>query len=132
MESFTKYSYINKTKEGYYLFNLNNGALISLDDEMVCKIDNLKNNKFDILSKEELTTLRELGFIVNQLNDQQWAGVNKLTYAVSKYNNLNERLKIDFAITNKCNFCCPYCFERSELNRCSNNDKNNLMETSIK
>lgn len=76
-------------------------------------------------SKNEFEIMCKLNFIVDDSYDVNQEHINEMTYQIAKYNNTKKHLKIDFALTNKCNFCCPYCFERTELNNifnCCNNE----------
>ena len=121
----TNYCEIFNINNKKFLFNTNNGSLIVLDLESYKKIILFKKNKdIAIFSEDEIAVLIDQEFLVESNFDEEIKNKNKLTYNISKYSSEKESVKIDFAITNLCNFCCPYCFERENLNkkeRCSSN-----------
>ena len=133
MKKITKYIYKTKIKNKEYWLNLNNSAIIELDNDTLKKIKEYKKTQDKtIFSEFEYNTLCELEFLVDENHDENVKSVNELTYNISKYNNKKDRIKIDFALTNKCNFCCPYCFEKEELNKCIDNQNSKLKETAVK
>lgn len=126
----TKYLYDAKIGQYHYWLNLNNSALLELDKNVQKKIEAFKKNgDVSIFSAEELEILTELEFLVPKDFDDKIKYINGITYNVSKYNNHKDSLKIDFALTNKCNFCCPYCFEKEELNKCDKDISKHLTQT---
>ena len=115
----SKYADLYSINNKNYLFNLNNGAVIELDTKEFSIINGIMNFKYkiDVLNEKEKTLLEKFGFLVSEEFDKKQSLINHLTYSISKYNNHKNKLKIDFALTNKCNFCCPYCFEIANLNK---------------
>ena len=112
------------------LFNTNNGAMIALDLSSYNKVILFKKKKdLSIFSEEEVDLLIDQEFLVNSKFDEEIKSRNKLTYSISKYSSEKESVKIDFAITNLCNFCCPYCFEKGNLNK-KESCFSNLIKTS--
>lgn len=130
MYNFSKFSEIFKIKGKNYIFNLNNGSLIELDDKTLNKVEMLLDNyNENILSDHEKQILIDYQFLVPEGFDEKQEKINHLTYNISKYNNNKDSLKIDFALTNKCNFNCPYCFECGNLSRDRKNDSLSLIDT---
>ena len=130
MLNLTKYIYDVKIGDFHYWLNLNNAALIEVDQEAYKKLCEFKKNRdSSIFSEEELNMLKEQEFLVPKDFDGNIKNINGITYNISKYNNHKNTLKIDFALTNKCNFCCPYCFEKEELNKCQASTTKSLKET---
>lgn len=126
---FTKYHEIFEIDKVRYLFNTNNGALIELDDDSFSKIENsVKSNDFSEFSTSELEILKEQEFIVDDDCYQRQTLINRLNYNLSKYSLDKDEVKIDFALTNNCNFCCPYCFEKDNLG-CGIVNRESLIKT---
>jgi len=125
----TKYIEFIETNNSYYAFNLNNGGLLKLNKDNYIKLQGCKNSfNPEIFSADEIRTLTEQQFLVENEFDNNQRLINKMTYNVAKYNYQKDSLKIDFALTNNCNFCCPYCFEKNNL--CKNKySKDVLYET---
>ncbi|WP_205665697.1 hypothetical protein [Anoxybacter fermentans] len=116
----TNYYTFFDLKNHYYLLNTLNSALIEIDEEYLSKIKHVISDcNYDVLSKDEIKILTENRFLINDSYDELLAVRNK--YLLSKYR-LGNKIKIDIAVTNQCNFRCPYCFERFS---------NNTMHTSI-
>lgn len=127
----SKYSELININKKHYLFNLNNGTLIKLNNKLYGILIKIFDNfeYVNLLDEKELSTLKKYQFIVNDDFDNNQNKINHITYSISKYNNYKEHLKIDFALTNRCNFCCPYCFESNSLNKCDNYNKSKLIQT---
>ncbi|MBQ7579098.1 MAG: radical SAM protein [Clostridia bacterium] len=130
MLKLSKYSIISNYKNCCYIFNLNNGALLKISKNVA---NNLQSRRIEgVLAKNEIELLKKYDFVVENSFDKQQSLKNQLTYSVSKYNHHKDSIKIDFALTNKCNFCCPYCFEKQELNKNCCTKENDLQQTGEK
>lgn len=131
---FTKYMDDFVINNHYFIMNLINGALIEVTLDNYLLIKAVINNKesIDKISKEDIELLKEQCFVVDETFDEQQVLKNHLTYSVSKYSCIKNTLKIDFALTDKCNFNCPYCFEKDNLCKNQNENKNILINTSEK
>ena len=130
MYTITKYIELFEVNEKNYIFNLNNGSLIELDNSTLDKIKLLiNNNNVDVLNENEKEVLIDNQFLVSKDFDEKQEQINHFTYNISKYNNNKDSLKIDFALTNKCNFNCPYCFECNNLSRKLEADYLSLVNT---
>lgn len=130
MYNFSKYMEIFKINNKNYIFNLNNGCLIEVDDSTIGKMELFKNGyQEDILNDIERQTLIDNQFLVSEGFDEKQEKINHLTYSISKYNNNKDFLKVDFALTDKCNFNCPYCFECNNLSRNHEHNCKSLIET---
>lgn len=114
-----------------YVINLNNGSFVQLDNESYGKLKNAikDSNAINKFTAEELKILQDQGFLVNDDFDDKQSLKNKFTYNISKYNYDKESIKIDFALTDKCNFNCPYCFEKDNLCRVQRDNKKSLETT---
>ncbi|HJD06175.1 MAG TPA: SPASM domain-containing protein [Candidatus Onthoplasma faecipullorum] len=124
----TKFLDTFKIGDSYYLFNLNNASLIQLDRDIYEKIDAIKqNNNLSILTNDEKNILISQGFLVDDNFDKKQISKNKMTYLISKYNNNKDTVKIDFALTNLCNFNCPYCFEKNNLCHVNQSENRNYI-----
>ncbi|BBE30353.1 radical SAM/SPASM domain Clo7bot peptide maturase [Tepiditoga spiralis] len=99
-------------KNNYYILNTENGALIKLDKN---SYEHLKNKNIKKLSNEEVNILRKNGFIIDKNEYNNFYFNNRNNYLISKHLK-SDSLKIDIAVTNKCNFSCTYCFEKENLN----------------
>ena len=129
MYNFSKYMEIFKINNKNYIFNLNNGCLIEVDDSTIGKMELFKNGyQEDILNDLERQTLIDNQFLVSEGFDEKQEKINHLTYSISKYNNNKDFLKVDFALTDKCNFNCPYCFECNNLSRNHEHNCKSLIE----
>ncbi|MGC9218758.1 MAG: radical SAM protein [Athalassotoga sp.] len=108
----TNYYALLNINRKYYLLNTLNSALIELDSENYEKIKHLSVNENDItiFNNNELEILKNNGFLIEEDYDEFLYIRNR--YLTSKYK-VGNRLKIDIAITNKCNFSCEYCYERN-------------------
>jgi len=126
---FTKYHEIFELNSKFYLFNTNNGALIEFDN--LKTLNEYTNDNFQALSDEDKSILLEQEFLVDEDFDVKQHLCNKLNYNLSKYSLNKDEVKIDFALTDGCNFCCPYCFEKENLN-CAKLDSSHLLKTSEK
>ena len=129
---FTKYMELFYIDNNCYLFNLNNGALLELDNNLVSIINKNKNVEklsLDGVCKDYISILQQQEFIVDDDYDKKQVLKNKITYSISKYNKEKDTLKIDFALTRKCNFNCPYCFEKENLSNTKENTTNLLKKT---
>ena len=71
--------------------------------------------------------LRSQEFLVLPENDNKQVDLNFTGYVNSKTNQPN-KLKLDIPISNRCNFICPYCFERDTLGQ----QKKSPLEESLK
>ena len=108
MKKITHYSDIFTIGSRKVLFNLSNGAIIELDEESIGKYYSLEKNDIqNVFSEEELKILSENGFLID---DSMIKSRIKLSYHKSKYSD-QQCLKLDIAVTDQCNFVCPYCFE---------------------
>ena len=120
---FTKYCDIFDFNNKHYLFNTNNGALIELDDGALNKVKScIQNGDSHLFSNDEINILTDQEFLVGDDFDIKQININKLNYNISKYSLDKDSLKIDFALTNLCNFNCPYCFECESLNKEKRNE----------
>ncbi len=107
---FTHYHSFLNIDGKHYLFNTINSALIELNTDNYHKLQYFSTNKNDIdFDENDLKILKENGFLVDDSYDEILWARNK--YLMSKYR-IGNKLKIDIATTNKCNFSCTYCYER--------------------
>ncbi|MCD6449683.1 MAG: hypothetical protein J7L34_04160 [Thermotogaceae bacterium] len=111
----TMYSELFNIDGKIYLFNILNGALIYINDGAMERLKKfMQTNNIEWLSKEEQTLLMRNGFLVGNFMDE--SQIAKLYYENSKVAT-SKTLKIDYALTSKCNLNCPYCFEKGRLNK---------------
>lgn len=106
---FTKFYSFLDINGHHYLLNTINSALIELDDEHYEKLKKaFCLNNSDVLETDEKNVLADNGFLIEDTIDEYLSIRNK--YLFSKYN-VSHNLKLDIAVTNKCNFSCVYCYE---------------------
>ena len=120
---FSKYLDFIKGKQ-WNILNLQTGALISLNNETYKKLKNaVRDGDTSCLSDNEIGMLQEQGFLVSEIDNEISQEMKPFAYHMAKYNNSQTRLKIDFALTDRCNFNCPYCFEKDNLCKRGYNSK---------
>jgi len=114
----TKNIELFKIGDEYHLFNCLNSAIITMDKSTANKIKkSLKSNVLTMFSSEEVKLLENEGFLIEKMFDKNQPMAKRQNYLLSKHLLNKSRLKIEFALTNKCNFACPYCFEKSQINQ---------------
>lgn len=86
------------------LYNTYSTSLIVLNNEMC---NNIRNNNFEILSREDVVTLLEMGFLVEKERNE----VHELECARKSEIEKVEQVVTIFS-TNRCNARCYYCFEK--------------------
>lgn len=112
----------------FYLLNLINGTLLELDCATKDKFFTcVRNQDVSSLTPSEMQILRSQEFLVLPENDNKQVDLNFTGYVNSKTNQPN-KLKLDIPISNRCNFICPYCFERDTLGQ----QKKSPLEESLK
>ena len=112
----------------FYLLNLINGTLLELDCAAKDKfLTCVRSQDVSSLTPSEMQILRSQEFLVLPENDNKQVDLNFTGYVNSKTNQPN-KLKLDIPISNRCNFICPYCFERDTLGQ----QKKSPLEESLK
>ena len=91
-----------KSESGFLIFNSFSRAVIEVEDSAFVKNALNKNNETD------LDLLYKNGFIVNESTNEE--GIMKYLYNKKYFN--TESQAIILMPTLKCNFNCPYCFEK--------------------
>jgi uncharacterized protein len=105
------YNMVIPCKKGFAAFNTLTGALLFVDKEMK---DILEREKFEHLSKENLETLNQVGFIVDDDLDER----AMLSYHLKSLIYSPNTASFSVLPTYKCNLACPYCYEGSgEIHR---------------
>lgn len=101
-------------EDGVLLFNTLNSALVHLSREEYSQIKNISNDNYAFNSEqmEFLERLKELGILVERENE-----FLKLVEQYWEFRNSEEYIKVVVAPTTKCNFACPYCFERGAVQK---------------
>lgn len=100
-----------------YVANTLTGANIQLSRE---EMDRLKNERLEEFSEEELVILSESGIIVDSKLDEMQLLRN--AYNACKYS--NKKASITIALSLRCNFSCPYCYE-NKSNECMSEETQN-------
>lgn len=112
----TKYACILTIGNKRYLFNTFNSALLELDDMSYAKITQVHSSNPELIfTAEEKVLLSSEGFLVEECEERYRELSVKMNYHSSKYRPAS-KLKIDVGITDRCNFACPYCFEKGNKN----------------
>lgn len=103
-----KVSQFNIYDENYeYIANTLTGAKIEVSKEDIIR---LREGKFKEFSIDEISILKEQGFIVDlELDELQ---LLRNAYNISKYN--NKKVTITIAPSLNCNFNCAYCYEKKD------------------
>ncbi|MDR0557056.1 MAG: SPASM domain-containing protein [Treponema sp.] len=100
-----------------FLFNIYTSSLIKLDAQAKAKLLECKeSNNLNVFSQSEYEILQKELFIVDESDERSRRLAIKNSCHTSKYKN-SSVIKIDIALTNKCNFICPYCYEKKILNK---------------
>lgn len=108
----TKYSCLITIKGQNYLFNTFNSSLIEIDHDSIKKINNNEHQDIlPLLSSDEQTLLMSEGFLTGPDDDICKERSLRMGYHQSKYSPAS-KIKLDIGVTDKCNFACPYCFEK--------------------
>lgn len=110
----------------FEIYNSFSKARIIVDDEDF--LDNLLSSKKDSENNEILTSLIENGFIVNQATDE----INQLKYIYNKRFFSSNELGLILLPTMKCNFSCPYCFEKEQYKGEENSDYFDIVEKFVR
>ncbi len=112
----TEFNFLFEITGRYFILNTLNSALIELTPEIYNKLKKaVYSNKLDELGDEELHILKSNGFLTYQDKEGEFLDIRN-RYLSSKYKSA-DILKIDIAVTNKCNFSCKYCFEHLSDNK---------------
>ena len=105
----SKYNFYYKIKNKHFLFNALSKGLILLNEN---NYNNLKHNKFSEMNQEDIKMLKDSDYLIE--DDEDELKEYKYLYLKNQYN--IQSLVITVAPTMNCNFSCPYCFEKREIN----------------
>ena len=105
----SKYNFYYKIKNKHFLFNALSKGLILLNEN---NYNNLKHNKFSEMNQEDIKMLKDSDYLIEY--DEDELKEYKYLYLKNQYN--IQSLVITVAPTMNCNFSCPYCFEKREIN----------------
>ena len=105
----SKYNFYYKIKNKHFLFNALSKGLILLNEN---NYNNLKHNKFSEMNQEDIKMLKDSDYLIE--DDEDELKEYKYLYFKNQYN--IQSLVITVAPTMNCNFSCPYCFEKREIN----------------
>lgn len=93
-----------QTNDGFHLFNSLRGTLCEITDDLA---ERLNDNQVHDLDNETISSLSELGFLVND-------DVDETAEYLSRYEQSKERggkLSIMLFMATSCNLGCPYCYQ---------------------
>ena len=113
----SKYNIITKINGEDVMYNSMSKSFIKIFDDFNINtiIDNSNKNNY---ISEEVKILIDNGFIVEDNNIE----IDSLEFLFKRNFFNNSQLNIILMPTLKCNFDCPYCFEKSYRNMKSNKD----------
>ena len=95
----------------HYIFNLNSGALIEVDQN---EIDLFKSSQFDLLSTETCKELENLNILIrSEINEFELLSQSRKEINLSR----NRQFDINIMTTTKCNARCYYCYEKDMSNK---------------
>ena len=104
---FSKYNIIKEYEGNTLLYNSFTKSSIILDENIDLKKFE-KNSEIDKFSEYEKKLLIDNGFIIDDNRDE----TNELKYIFHQKYFDNSFFNIVLVPTLKCNFACPYCFEK--------------------
>lgn len=102
----SKFNEIIKCGDEYLLYNLYSGAILVLDEHYKERYEQIKKGKKDI-DKELLSNLQKGKMLTDDRNE-----VRKIMEESDFIRKENKTLNLTIAPTMKCNFRCPYCYEK--------------------
>lgn len=103
---YSKYNIITKNDDlNYVLYNSVTKASIEITEDYKQKIE---NNIVDGFNEQELSILTKNGFIIEDDRDE----TKELQYMFNMTYFRQDQLNVAIVPTLKCNFNCPYCFEK--------------------
>lgn len=104
---FSNYNIITPNENGTYLvYNSISKASVEIDDDFKKKY--FDSNNIELLGKEDYDFLVENNFIVGDAKNE----TKELEYMFNANYFCKDPLNIVLVPTLKCNFSCPYCFEK--------------------
>lgn len=117
----SKYNMMFESKNnGWLLYNTGSNTFVQMDDETAAFVKEVKeypNRDFadypDIMLK-----LRLGGFLVEDGKDEELYNILKMEYLNIHF--ASHHMVLTIAPTRKCNFDCPYCYERNRKASCIN------------
>ena len=107
----SQYNMLIPCKTGYAAFNTLHGSVLFVDEEMKTI---LETEKFDQLSENTLTALKQTGFIIHDDFDEKLF----LSYRMNSLIYSPHNASFSVLPTYACNLQCPYCYEgKGEIHR---------------
>lgn len=106
------YTYLFEKEGDYYLYNSQNGLLISVAKSIY---ESLYDGNIETIEKGVLEFLAEKRIIVEQKHLYDYYYYSKLSFLSAIGN--NDSLHLLIAPTTGCNFACPYCYEGKKTNK---------------
>lgn len=124
---YSKYNILTKNGDEYIFYNSITKASVSVNEEF--KKTYIDNNNILGLKKEDYDFLVENNFIVEDNKDE----TSQLEYMFNFNYFSHDPLNIVLVPTLKCNFSCPYCFEKVVCDKYDNpNYFENLKQFALK
>ncbi|NLE05874.1 MAG: 4Fe-4S cluster-binding domain-containing protein, partial [Crenarchaeota archaeon] len=112
MSKITSFSDFIYSDEKIYLCHTLQFNIIELDQITKLKIENaILTESLDGFTDEEISILTSEKFIVDDGFDDEQFRYLSANYLNTK-NSDSHTIKLDIPITDRCNFICPYCFEK--------------------
>lgn len=106
------YTYLFEKEGACYLYNSQNGLLISISKSVY---ELLYNGNIEDIDSKIIDTLTEKGILIEQEHLYDYYYLSKLSYLTAIGN--NNSLHLILAPTTGCNFACPYCYEGEKANK---------------
>lgn len=100
------YNLVVPCKKGFAVFNTLNGSILFVDEEMKTI---LQQGDFGKLKKEDIETLKRLGFLIDDDLDEK----RVLSFRLKSLIYSPRKASFSVLPTYACNLACPYCYEGS-------------------
>lgn len=100
---------VDETEKQYMLIHGYTGAIDLISENLYSILNSFSHeNEFD---PEILQTLLDRGYLTEKTEEEEQDYFKRLATALFRRNALLQK-GFTFLVTYKCNFCCPYCYEK--------------------
>lgn len=108
----SRYSYLFKNNNVYYIFNSENCFLSEVTQDIY---ETVIDRDFESLHEDTLSFLKKKKILVESESAELFYQESKFKYELNSYN--KEVLNLTLVPTLSCNFSCEYCFEVDKQNK---------------